>query len=345
MSDVKILPMTQEVVPETTAVAEKAFGKMVRLILPKKNLWGFYAAKDDQVLGAVYIKEVAPKEGILEWIFVDPDAHGLSIGKQLAATAFDAMNERGLTRQFALVRDDNTASWNLFAKEGYKEVSVLKSLFGYHFKSFPERFFYSFASNYSTWVKDERFEDVPLHPKRFSVLKTLAFAAWIGASLSLFSLRGLDFFWIALAMVPAVTLIRMVVAFPFARRYGPVRYDAPQGGTPLAFIFGFIGTWWPTFGMYVPQEDYWKDHEFLPFAGPARFASWMSLLGVFMGTYYLMPNAFASGLNFYLAFIIGVQMIPFFPMDGMDGNIVLQYSKLLYLAGVIISVVSLLVYY
>lgn len=345
MSEIQILPIDPSIAPKTTEVAEKAFGTFVRLMIPKKNLWGFYALQGDTVLGAVYIKEIAPKEGVLEWIFVDPKAHGLSIGKKLAEAGFKAMKKRGLTRQFALVRDDNTASWNMFAKEDYKQVSVIKSLFGYHIKSFPERFMYSMADHYSIWVKDERFQDVPVHPRKFALLKTLLFAAWIGASLSLFTLRGVEFFWIALAMVPAVTFVRMIAGYPLARRYGPVRYDAPQGGTSLAFLLAFIGTWWPTFGMYVPSEDYWKDRDFLPYAAWSRFASWMSMILVFIAASVFMTGPFESGLNFYLAFIIGVQIIPFFPLDGMDGSVVLKHSKLLYIAAVILSIVSVGIFY
>ena len=344
MSQINIHPIDPSMIKKTTKVAIKAFGKGVTTILPKKNVWGFYAEQDDDVLGAVYIKEVAPQEGILEWIFVDPDAHGLSIGKKLAEAGFNAMKDRGLTRQFALVRDDNTASWNLFAKEDYKQVTVLKSLFGYHIKSFTERFLYSLASNYSIWVKDERFEDVPIHPRQFSILKTLGFATWIGASLSLFSLRGVDFFWIALAMVPAVTLVRIIVAYPFARQYGPVRFDAPQGGTPLAVILALLGSWWPTFGYFLPREDYWRDDKFLPYAGKARFASWMSMVAVYIGSSYLFPETFSAGLNGFLITVIVIQLIPFFPLDGMDGNVVFKHSKLLYALGVLISIVAILVY-
>mgnify|MGYP006299455953 FL=1 len=41
MSEIQILPIDPSIAPKTTEVAEKAFGTFVRLMIPKKNLWGF----------------------------------------------------------------------------------------------------------------------------------------------------------------------------------------------------------------------------------------------------------------------------------------------------------------
>ncbi len=49
-------------------------------------------------------------------------------------------------------------------------------------------------------------------------------------ALSLFSIRGFEYFYIGMATVVGITALRMVVAYPIARMCGPVRFDAPQGG-------------------------------------------------------------------------------------------------------------------
>lgn len=345
MNEYMISPIEPSILKKTTQVAQKAFGYGVKLVIPQKNIWGFYAHHGDTVVGAVYLKKTAPNEGILDWIFVDPEVHGHQLGKRLADAGFKAMDDSGLTRQFALVRDDNTASWNMFAKQGYVQVSVFKSLFGYHPKSFFNRFMYSMPSGYSTWVKDASLSSPSMHPRRFPILKSLLLALFIGAALSLFSLRGIEFFFTALIAVPAVTLLRILVAYPVARRYGPVRFDAPQGGTSLAVLLALIGTWWPTFGMFVPADDYWKDRDYQPTMAWTNFVSWMSLVAVFVAASLFLPDLFNRGINFYLAFILAVQMFPFFPLDGMDGYSVLAHSKGLYLVGLILSLVSLIVFY
>jgi hypothetical protein len=70
----------------------------------------------------------------------------------------------------------------------------------------------------------------------------------------------MEFFYLATAMVFGLTVLRMAVAFPIARLSGPVRFDAPQGGTTLSAILAVaFGSCWPAFGYFVPNEDLWRD--------------------------------------------------------------------------------------
>lgn len=233
---------------------------------------------------------------MLSWVFVDPEAQGHKLGSRLLEAGIHAMDERGLKTQFSLVRGDNTASWNMFAKNGYTRPTVLRSLF-------------------------------------------------IGAALSLFSLRGIEFFYIAMAMVAGITALRMVVAYPIARSSGPVRFDAPQGGTPLSVLLALaFGAWWPTFGFFVPQEDIWRDREFARYNGMQAFATWMSLVLVYVGTSLFYPATFNAGPEVFLDIIIVYQVIPFFPFDGMDGAKVLRYSGILYAIGVVLSLSAIVVF-
>jgi len=280
---------------------------------------------------------------MLSWIFVDPEAQGHKLGSRLMEAGIRAMDEKGLKSQFGLIRDDNTASWNMFAKMGYIQPCVLRSLFGYSFKSFVKRLGYSFATGYSTWVKDDALKGETVHPKRWAIIKTLLFSLFIGAAISLFSLRGIKFFYLALAMVSGITVLRMMVAYPIARLSGPVRFDAPQGGTTLSVILALaFGSWWPTFGFFVPKDDLWSDREFARYSGMQAFATWMIIVLVYVGSSLLYPAIFNAGLSVYLDLIIIYQMIPFFPFDGMDGARVMNFSKTLYALGLILSLPAII---
>jgi len=258
-------------------------------------------------------------------------------------TGIQAMDEEGLKTQFSLVRADNTASWNMFAKNGYTRPSVLRSLFGYSMKGFLKRFGYSLATGYSTWVMDDALRNTSVHPKRWAILKSLLFSIIIGAALSLFSLRGTEFLLVGMAMVAGITVLRMLVAYPIARMSGPVRFDAPQGGTSLSVILALaFGGWWPTFGFFVPEADIWRDREFARYKGMQAFATWMSLVLVYVGMRLLYPALFTAGLEVILDLIIIYQLIPFFPFDGMDGAKVLSYSKVLYGIGVVLSLMAII---
>ena len=339
MSEYSVSPIqTPEEGQETNAVAKRVFGSGATLLLPRKPNWGFYAHEGDDFVGGVLLEKMSPGEGLLSWIFVDSKAQGHKLGSRLLETGIHAMDEEGLKTQFSLVRADNTASWNMFAKNGYTRPSVLKSLFGYSGKGLLKRFGYSLATGYSTWVRDDSVENASVHPKRWAILKSLLFSLFIGAALSLFSLRGIEFFFIGMAMVAGITALRMLAAYPVARMFGPVRFDAPQGGTPLSVILALaFGAWWPTFGFFVPEADIWRDREFARYNGMQAFATWMSLVLVYVGMSLLYPALFTAGLEVILDLIIIYQLIPFFPFDGMDGARVLSYSKILYAVGVVVS--------
>jgi GNAT superfamily N-acetyltransferase len=346
MSNYIISPIkTIEEGQKTREVGKRVFGRGASLLLPKKPEWGFYAHEGDDYVGGVFIDQVSPREGMLSWIFVDSKAQGHNLGARLLDAGIKVMDEKGLKTQFSLVRADNTASWNMFAKNGYKRPGVFRSLFGYSPKSFLKRLGYSFATGYSTWVKDEALKKADVHPKRRAILKSLLFSLFVGAALSLFSLRGTEFFLIGMAMVAGVTALRMVVAYPIARMYGPVRFDAPQGGTSLSAVLALAsGIWWPTFGFFVPKEDIWRDREFARYEGMQALATWMSLIVVYAGMSRLYPGIFASGLETILDLIIIYQVIPFFPFDGMDGAKVLRYSKVMYVIGVVLSLAAIILF-
>lgn len=340
-----ISPIEEKDIAKTNKVAEKAFGFGVSIILPKKNIWGFYAHDDESVVGAVYMSQVADDEGVLEWIFVDPIAQGHRIGIRLLSAALEAMDKKGLTKQFALVKDTNTASWNMFAKNGYVQPSVFYTFTRYSIKSLPKRLNYSMVTGYSIWVKDPRLKTSSLHPRKFSILKTYLFALFIGACLSLFSIRGTDFLRDATLLVTATVAVRMLVSYPITRLYGKVRWDAPQGATLLSIILALLGTWWPTFGSFVPKEDYWNINKFRKYDAWAHWFSWMSVVGLYIGSSFLLPDLFIAGFRFYLSFIIIVLAIPTFPLDAMDGARIFTYNKWLYLFGIIIAVASMILFY
>lgn len=330
---------------KTKAVAQAVFGRGASVLLPRELDWGFYAHKEEDYVGGVLLEKMAPGEGVLSWIFVDSGAQGHKLGSRLLEAGIHAMDEEGLKTQFSLVRADNTASWNMFAKNGYTRPSVLKSLFGYSVKGLLKRFGYSLATGYSTWVRDDSRDNASVHPKRWAIVKSLLFSLFIGAALSLFSLRGIEFFFIGMAMVAGITALRMLVAYPIARMSGPVRFDAPQGGTPLSVILALaFGAWWPTFGFFVPKADIWRDREFARYNGMQAFATWMSLVLVYVAMSFLYPGVFHAGLDSILTLIIIYQVIPFFPFDGMDGAKVLNYSKVLYAVGVVVSVLGIVLF-
>ena len=259
-------------------------------------------------------------------------------------SGFDALNKEGLTKQFALVRDDNTASWNMFLKAGYKILPVHKSLFGYSVKGLLKRFSYSMLTGYSIWVKDDAQNNKPTYPN-YPIVRVLLGSILIGATLALYGVRSIEFLIVALITVIGITLLRLIVAFPIARLYGPVRFMPSRGGFILSFFNALItSAWWPTFGFFVPKEDKWSNHDFKKNEAYQAIATWLLLNATFIFASFAFPDIFTSGLNFVLMLVIIYQIIPIFPFDSFDGAKVLRWNKLAYVIGVIISILTIILF-
>ena len=108
---------------ELRRVGRRAFHPVFSLILPKPK-WAYGLFEDGVCLGGVILKQIGTI-GLVDWIFLSKAARGRGLAKRLVVAALDAFAEQGLTKVAALVRDDNTASWNLFAARGLKAVTPL----------------------------------------------------------------------------------------------------------------------------------------------------------------------------------------------------------------------------
>ena len=345
MMSYEIKKILQNDVSEVIKLANKVFGSGTSLLISKKNMWGFYASNGTSIVGAIILVRGGKGEAFVQWIFVDPIAQGHKLASKLMEAGTKAMHEEGRTKQFALVRDDNSASWNLFLKAGYKVLPISQTLFKYSFHALLKRLEYGMVGGYSTWVKDETSKQKSIYPK-YPLLRMTLTIAFLGASLTLFGLRGIEFLWIVIATVLSISWIRVIVAYPIARLYGKVKFIAPSGGFTLSFLLGiFTQAWWPIFGMFAPKEDIWNSQQYKKNLGIQATLTWMSMNAIFIAASFIFPDLFRSGMNFILTYILVVNMIPFTPFDGLDGGKVYRYRPFLYGLSVIISVVTMIVFY
>lgn len=344
MDKYTLLPITENETDEVVRVARNVFGFGAALMISKKKMWGFYATDGEHIVGAALLDQASETEGFLSWIFVDEAARGHKLASRLIDMGFDAMDKKGLTKQFALVRDDNTASWNMFLKAGYKVLPLHEALFGYSGKGLLKRFNYMMATGYSIWVKDDTHVNRPVYPKH-PIERTLAGAAFIGATLALYGFRSFDFLLIAVSTVLAVTIIRMVVAYPIARTYGPVRFMPSRGGFLLSFLIAlFTSSWWPTFGFFVPKEERWNDRDFRKNEGLQALATLFALDVVLIVASFAVQEIYAGGLNIVLMIVIIYQLIPVWPLDGFDGAKMLRWNKVAYAIAVILSLLTIFLF-
>mgnify|MGYP006277285135 CR=1 FL=1 len=107
---------------EVLRVARRSFHIGMAMLISKPK-WAFGAWDGDRCVGGVILKR-SGRVGIVEWIFVAKEGRGRGLAKQLTDVAMREFAEKGIETAAAIVRDDNTASWNLFAARGFKAMSI-----------------------------------------------------------------------------------------------------------------------------------------------------------------------------------------------------------------------------
>lgn len=345
MKTYEIKNILEENTAEVIQLANKVFGLGVGILISKKNMWGYYATDSKTIVGAIILLRGGKKEGFVQWIFVDPIAQGHKLASRLMEAGKQAFIEEGITKQFALVRDDNTASWNLFFKAGYQVLPLTQTLFKYSMKAFIKRAGYAMVTGYSIWVKDDTSKQSTSYPK-YPIVRTLLMALVLGGSISLFGVRGIEFLFLSLLTVIGFTLLRMLVAYPVARSYGKVRFLPSQGGAFLSFILGLTSQlWWPVFGFYAPKEELWKSHEFKKNLGVQSFVTLLAMQGAFIASSFIFTDVFSQGMNFILAYVLVIQTFPFFPFDGTDSGRIIRYNKFLYILGFLGTILSIVFFF
>lgn len=345
MKTYEIKKITQDKVIEIIKLANHIFGSGASLLISKKNMWGFYVTDGTSVVGAIILVRGGKDEAFVQWIFVDPTAQGHKLASRLMEAGTKAMHEEGRTKQFALVRDDNSASWNLFLKSGFKVLPMMKTLFKYSFSALLKRIEYGMVGGYSVWVKDQETSQQTIYPK-YPLIRTFLSVTILGASISLFGIRGIDFLLTVIATLIVITGVRMMVSYPIARLHGQVKFIAPSGGFVLSFLLGiFTQAWWPIFGMFAPKKDLWSSTSYQKNLGIQAIMTWMSMNIMFILASFIFPDLFRSGMNFIFAYILVVNMIPFAPLDGLDGGKVYRYRPLFYVLSVMISIITIIVFY
>lgn len=335
----------KENIDQVIQVAINSFGSGVETLISKRNMWGYYATDGERIVGAIILEKGGKDEGFVQWIFVDPKAQGNKIASRLMDVGTRALNADGRTKQFALVRDDNTASWNLFLKAEYQVLPLIHTLFKYSKKSFFKRAGYAMITGYSTWVKDNNSKQTTPYPK-FPIIRALIMALTLGISMSLFGLKGIEFLFLSLLTVIGITLLRIFVSYPIARAYGKVKFLPSQGGVFLSFILGItFQIWFPVFGFFAPKEELWKSHEFKKNLGLQSFATLLLMQGTFIASSFIFNDVFNQGMNFILAYVLVIQTIPFFPLDGTDSGKIIRYNKFLYIISLVGSILSIIFFF
>ena len=331
---------TDEEAKAVAKLARKVFGFFIGIFVQSRPKWAYSARNDaGQIVGGVILKRLGPKVGLIDYIFVSKAGRGQGLGPELLNRGLAAIEETGCKQQLALVRDDNTPSWNMFATRGFNKPNILRAYFGYGIQTF---FYFSlilFANHgYSVWAKETGTTETPK-----AATPGMGFLAIVATCLAVVSIMALDvgvsaILPFALPMVLGVTMTRFVLTWPLARTYGPIRFQVPHGGIPLSLVLASFGVWWPVLGLWVPREPLWHESKFRKANGLASFVGWLTTIAAVGLTYIAAPNPeLAVAWRASLVPMLFYQAIPIGPFEGLDGFRVLRWSKAAFVVGVLLS--------
>ena len=109
---------TPEDAQAVSRLAVEVFGPGSQIIVPKRPKWAHFAKDaNGKIVGGVILKRLGKSVGIVDFIFVHAKARGQGLGPKLLDIGIKDLDEADCTTQLALVRDDNTASWNMFSAD------------------------------------------------------------------------------------------------------------------------------------------------------------------------------------------------------------------------------------
>ena len=321
-------------------LAIEIFGFGSEVIVPKRPKWAYVARNDDgEIVGGVILKQLGAGVGIVDFIFVASKGRGQGLGPKLLDIGVKALDDAGCTKQLALIRDDNTPSWNMFAKRGYVVPSIFKVLFGGSFRSFLYSLLMVFAlTGYSLWMRDPGASQSTVDPDARLRLKgglfiAVPFAVFVGAALGRFGAFGPEWLLSAIGMVAGVSVVRILLTYPFARAFGPVEYRLSHGGGILTIVNAFIGSWWPHLGFWAPRDQFWHVSQFKRHEGMAALVGWIVTLLIYPLSFLIPIEGIAEGVRGLSIPVLIYQAVPVFPFEGMDGFRVRQWSPPLYFVG------------
>ncbi len=321
---------------------------MFSLILPKPK-WAFGAFEDGTCLGGVILKRIGDV-GLIDWIFLSKAARGRGSAKQLVGMALEAFRRKELTKVAALVRDDNTASWNLFAARGLKAVSPVELIRQLGIGSAVRLSFASskvVAYGFDLWIGSLEDALDSLAHQRVSLDDTapgngVTTLLWhlalnlLPATAAVWRHHSSYLHW--LTALGAIVLVRLFFAYmgalPF---YRPARLRADRGGYLIAIPNQMIGglLFHPAF--WHPKVPRWREPDYrtgLGVSATLGVASTMGLIAASSVLLYkgLLQSDLASGVAETVVdvgrFVLLMEIQPLF--EAWAGPRILRWNRWAY---------------
>lgn len=347
IQNVIIRPMEKGEEKTVAKVGKKAFQFIEALFVgsPKKAMVADYQGK---IIGAIIYKFLDTKKQQIIYIdeaFVDPEYHGMGVGKKLYTETFYYLQEWGCDVMTALVKDDNVASWKPFIENGFRRVALrdgIKTIgvTGMLKQYFCTPFFIAVGMDFYILYPEKPVAFKPENPLQLLYFLfgnlLLALPMWI----LLFQKNAallLPYGAAYLTLLVLILLTRCIGGLCSGEKY---HFRLNNGGGLLTAFLSYWGNLFPMNANWYPvsyrDTDEFRRKLALPELVKWAFFLFLPLLA-FTTNIYL--NALASLSCVFLVFLI----LPFYPFETYGAGRIYRYKKGLWFMTAVITIAQLIV--
>ncbi|MCV2269472.1 GNAT family N-acetyltransferase [Clostridioides difficile] len=321
-------------------LGKSSFG-LVESLAFRKPKKAFIAIVDGHIVGMASYRIFPAKNnqtvGYLETAYVKKGYEGQGIGSELYKKVTIFLKEQGCKTVTATVKDDNVASWKLFENNGYNIMSLTQMLQNYGLIGTIQLWIYStlfIASGFHLWSTSAQKSNSSI--KQLGVYLILNLLILL--PILLFDNNLNDFTIIVGAFFSL--LITSLISGLLATLILPEKwvFTVTRGGLFISLLITVLGGIWPMIGRFYPKE-YKSTDIFKRSMAIEGLFEWLGLLCLI-----LLVEIFARQLEFceYIVSLgkslLILHSIPFYPFECFGGKRIWNYSKILSIITIVISI-------
>lgn len=345
--NISIREMEASEAKQVKKIGQQSFELVERLFLPTpKN--ALVAVIDDEIVGAttyrIFKVKKTQKIGYVETAFVRDGFSGQGVGNKLYSEITTHLKNKGCDTVTAIVRDDNIASWKLFQKNDFNIIKFSQMLKTFGFFGALSLWFKSVlcvAIGHHLWATVPHKKTSELGQLAFYIL--LNFFTFIPAFF--FQSPSLEQFFIGFSSVLALLLVAalggMLVTLFTKEKW---TFHVVRGGILISLIVSALGGVFPIIGRFYPQE-YKSSPKFKRNMGIEGLFQWLFVLllliiaFILKDQYTIWKSIFSFGPSILL-----YHAIPIYPFECFGGKRIWDFSKILSIVTILISVVLLIIF-
>jgi ribosomal protein S18 acetylase RimI-like enzyme len=319
---------------QAVKVARSCFPLFFRPFI-RKFSHAIIAVDDNQVVGGASYVPLQYGEyriGYLEWGFVGKAYRGRRIGRNLYEKAHHAMKDSGCQSMCALVSDDNTASWRLFDRLGYRKTTVFELIRTYGIVRALLLYFrtmWAFSFGASLWLNTKDRAKIPRQP---GLLHGLLFNLLL---IGLYSLMHDVSPHTAVGYGAAmITYLLLTTMIPLLFVHRDVHVRMFTGGNAITTLITLTGGVMPVYLQHYPNVEQWTYHQKKDQLGVLAAIRWAVSCAIGLCCWFAVKLfGFGPAYILYLlnySVVLGVLnlLVPIF--DSFESLRVLKYKKSLF---------------